>query len=122
MAAHGRRTRSPSPLSKLLLELSNELFLLQDDAILSPDIIQDRVFFVKVSLMVGLRFGRVDFSPSLVIDLSPRLVCSLLWRGCSRGGTLWREGIVSPLDCDAVWTVRDLSLDLLCRGVEGVCS
>ena len=52
-------------------------------------------------------------------DLSPRLVCSLLWRGCSGGETLWREGIASPLDCDTVWTVGDLFLDLLCRGGGG---
>ena len=63
--------------------------------------------------------ARADFLPSLVTDLSPCLVYSLLWWGCSGGGTLWREGIVSPLYCDAVLTVRDLSLDLLRRGGGG---
>ncbi|XXG67551.1 hypothetical protein AAC387_Pa06g0873 [Persea americana] len=66
MAAHGRRTRSPSPLPKLLLEQSNELFLLLDElsqscclsSRMTPDIVQEKVFvFVKVGLMVGLRSG-----------------------------------------------------------------
>ena len=57
MAAHRRLTRSPSPLLELLLEPSDELFLLLDEAVLSPDVVQDRVFVVEVGLMVGLRSG-----------------------------------------------------------------
>ena len=57
MAANGRWTPSPTPLLELLLESSDQLFLLLDEAIMSPDAIQGRVFFIKVSLMVGLRSG-----------------------------------------------------------------
>ena len=57
MAAHGRWTPSPPPLLELLFEPLDELFLLVDEAVLSPDIVQDRVFVVKVGLMVGLRSG-----------------------------------------------------------------
>ena len=35
--------------------------------------------------------------------------------------TLWREGIVNPLDCDTDWTVGDLPPDLLCWG-GGPCA
>ena len=57
MAAHGRWTLSPSPLLELLLEPPDELFLLLDEAVLSHDIVQERVFVFKVGLMVGLRYG-----------------------------------------------------------------
>ena len=58
IAAHERWTRSPSPIPELLVELSNELFLLLDDAVPGPDIVQERVFVVvEVGLVVGLRFG-----------------------------------------------------------------
>ena len=58
MATSGRRTLSPSPLPELLLELSDELFLLLDDEVLGPDIVQERVFVVVgVGLMMGLRLG-----------------------------------------------------------------
>ena len=57
MAAHGRWTPSPPPLLELLLEPPDELLLFLDEAVLSPDINLDRVFVVKVGLMVGLRFG-----------------------------------------------------------------
>ena len=58
MAASGRRTRSPPPLPELLLKLSDELFLLLDNEILGPDIVQERVFVVVgVCLMMGLRYG-----------------------------------------------------------------
>ena len=58
MVAHGRRIRSPSPIPELLVELSNELFLLLDDVALGPDIVQERVFVViEVGLVVGLRFS-----------------------------------------------------------------
>ena len=55
MAAHRRWTRSPPPLLELLLEPSDELVLLLDEAVLSPNIILERAFVVKVGLMVGLR-------------------------------------------------------------------
>ena len=57
MAVNGRWILSPTHLLELLLEPSNQLFLLLDEAILSPDIILDRVFVAKVGLMVGLRSG-----------------------------------------------------------------
>ena len=57
MAAHGRWIPSPPPLQELFLEPSDELFLLLDEAILSPDIILNKVFVVEVDLMVGLRSG-----------------------------------------------------------------
>ena len=56
MAAPGRWTPSSSLLLELLFEPLDKLVLLLDEAVLSPDIIQVRVFvFVKVDLMVGLR-------------------------------------------------------------------
>ena len=58
MAAHGRWTPRPPPFLELLLDPSNELFLFLDEAVLSPDIVQDRVFVVKVGLMVGPRSGQ----------------------------------------------------------------
>ena len=57
MAANGRQTPSPTSLLELLLESSDELFLLLDEAILSPDAILNRVFVVEIDLMVGLGFG-----------------------------------------------------------------
>ena len=42
MAASGRRIQSPSLFPELLLELSDELFLLLDDEVLVPDIVQER--------------------------------------------------------------------------------
>ena len=57
MAANGRRTPSPTSLLELLLESFDELFLLLDEAVLSPDTILNKVFVVEVDLMVGLRSG-----------------------------------------------------------------
>ena len=57
MATNRRQTPSPTSLLELLFESSDELFLLLDEAILSPDIILNKVFVVKVDLMVGLRSG-----------------------------------------------------------------
>ena len=58
MAAYGRRTRSPSPLPELLLEPLDKLFLLLDNEVLGPGILQERVFVVVgVGLMMGLRLG-----------------------------------------------------------------
>ena len=58
MAAHGRWTPSPSFLLELQFEPPDNLVLLLDEEVLSPDLIQVRVFvFVKVDLMVGLRSG-----------------------------------------------------------------
>ena len=49
-------TPSPSLLLELLFEPLDKLVLLLDEAVLSPDIIQVKVFiFVKVGLMVGLK-------------------------------------------------------------------
>ena len=58
MAAHGRWTPNPSLLLELLFKLPDKLVLLLDEAVLSSDLIQVRVFvFVKVDLMVGMRFS-----------------------------------------------------------------
>ena len=57
MAVNGRWTPSPTPLMDLQLESSDELFMLLDEAVLSPDTILNRVFIVEVGLMVGLRSG-----------------------------------------------------------------
>ena len=57
MATHWRGTPSLPPLLELPLEPLDQLFLLLDEAILSPDIILGRVFVVKVGLMVGMRSG-----------------------------------------------------------------
>ena len=56
MATTGRRTPSPSLLLELLFEPQDKLVLLLNEAVLSSDLIQARVFvFVRIDLMVGLR-------------------------------------------------------------------
>ena len=66
--ASGRWTWSPSPLSELLLELTDELILLLDDKVLSPEIVQERVFvIVGVGLVIGLELGQ-DRSLALLGD------------------------------------------------------
>ena len=56
MATPVRWTLSPSLLLELLFEPQDKLVLLLNEAVLSSDLIQVRVFvFVKVDLMVGLR-------------------------------------------------------------------
>ena len=54
MAAHGRWTPSLPPLLELLLKPPDELLLFLNEAVLSPNIILDRVFVVKVGVMVRL--------------------------------------------------------------------
>ncbi|XXG89013.1 hypothetical protein AAC387_Pa12g1117 [Persea americana] len=80
MAAFGRRTRSPSPLLKLRLKLSNEFVLLLDNKVLGPDIVQERVFVViGVGLVMGLRLGQ-DRSLALLGDrffTSPSMLFAL---------------------------------------------
>ena len=80
MAVSGRWTWSPSPLPELLLELTDELILLLDDKVLSPEIVQERIFIVVgVGLVMGLRLGQ-DRSLALLGDrffTSPgMLLCS----------------------------------------------
>ena len=56
MATPGRWTPSPFILLELLFEPQDKLVLLLNEAVLSSDLIQVRVFiFVRVDLMVGLR-------------------------------------------------------------------
>ena len=80
MATFRRRTRSPSPLPELLLELTDELILLLDNKVLGPDIVQERVFVVVgVGLVMGLKLGH-DRSLALLGDgffTSPSMVFAL---------------------------------------------